>query len=164
MAKWVFLNRAQKVKIRDADFRSLGHSIQMLCPKIDFLIFWASEENEQKIIAFLVRFSKWFLRVKLRKNCECCPLSLFIEGSLLMLRLFFSIVRNANSVSMISSLQVCPLSLSLSFLLITVMVMVMVMVITCLKGHQSLNDSHSVSQWGSDKVTYRAVWAQLKLS
>ena len=33
-------------------------------------------------------------KLKHRKNCQCCPMSLFIEGSLWMLRLLISIVWN----------------------------------------------------------------------
>ena len=45
-------------------------------------------------------YSQLGLNYKQRKNCKCCPMSLFIEMSLWILRLLFSIVRNVTSVCM----------------------------------------------------------------
>ena len=49
------------------------------------------------------------------KNCECCLLSLFIEGLQWMLRSLFSIVRYAMSPSMVKSLLDCSLGLRFHF-------------------------------------------------
>ena len=69
------------------------------------------------------------------------------------------------------------LSLSLSFVFVFVIVFflvrlcLLITLITCLKGHKSLRVLYGsvfqqcvgVSQLVSDKVTYRAVWGQLKI-
>ena len=92
--------------------------------------------------------------LKCHKNCECFPLSVFIEGSLWILKLLFSIVRNVIRVSKVTS-SLFWMSLSLSF---------------CWSDHVSS------SLWvhffrialhvdrPMDNVIYRAVLGQLKNS
>ena len=87
------------------------------------------------------------------KNCECFPLSVFIEGSLWILKLLFSIVTNVIRVSKVTS-SLFWMSLSLSFY---------------------WSDHVSSSLWvhffrialhvdrPMDNVTYRAVLGQLKI-
>ena len=67
----------------------------------------------------IISHSLLFSKCKHRKNCQCCPLSLLIEGSLWRLWLLFLIVRNLTSVS---KAQISRITLSGCSLSVTVVI------------------------------------------